>query len=419
MPQTPPATQPEPSASHIHWQEADLPCSARWRSERGAAPPQRVLLADDTTPADSAFRLACEGTALLWRGDFQNARHLLQALARRVDHVAPRKRKQAPTPVALPETFKLYRLAQARRARILGMLLIELDADYAVPLRRAPDFKAACSAAWGEADLAAGKSVVSLRELLGIHSAHEWQRVGVEIPALGAAPENRIHPHYGVFSPVRGEYIQLVATAHLPKPPKGQSQLSAFDIGTGTGVLAAVLARRGVGRIVATDTDPRALACARANVAQLGLEEQVSVVEANLFPDGLASLIVCNPPWLPLRPGSALERAVYDEDGRMLLGFLTGLSAHLTPKGEGWLIISNLAELLGLRSHEELLELFERHGLRVVSRIDAKPLHPKAGDASDPLHQARAKEVTSLWRLATNAVQTPLAAPTAGFSAKP
>lgn len=404
MPLTPPATLPDSSPTQIHWQEADLPCSAHWRSERGTAPPHRVVLADDTTPADSAFRMACEGTALLWRGDFQNARHLLQALARRTDHVAPRKRKQAPPPATLLEAFNVHRQAQARRARILGMLLIELDADYGVPLRRAPDFKAACSAAWGEADPSAGKSVVSLRELLGVHSAHEWQRVGVEIPALGAAPENRIHPHYGVFSPVRGEYIQLVATAHLPKPPKGQSQLTAFDIGTGTGVLAAVLARRGVGRIVATDTDPRALACARANVAQLGLDEQVSVVDADLFPDGLASLIVCNPPWLPLRPGSALERAVYDEDGRMLLGFLAGLGAHLEPKGEGWLIMSNLAELLGLRSRDELLALFERHGLRVVSRIDAKPLHPKAGDASDPLHQARAKEVTSLWRLATNTV---------------
>ena len=400
MPLTPPAALPKPSPIEIHWQEAGLPCSARWRSERGAAPAQRVMLADDTPPADSAFKMACEGTALLWRGDFQNARHLLQAMARRADQVAPHKRKKTRQAMPLIDALNQHRQAQAQRARLLGMLLIEVNADYSIPLRRAPDFKAACTEAWGAADLAAARSVVSLRELLGIHSAHEWQRVGVEIPALGAAPHNRIHPHYGVFSPIRGEYLQLVATAHLPKPPKGQDQLTAFDIGTGTGVLAAVLARRGVGRIVATDMDPRALACARNNIAQLGLEQQVSVVHADLFPPGLASLIVCNPPWLPLRPGSPLERAVYDEDGRMLGGFLQGLRAHLAPKGEGWLILSNLAELLGLRTRDELLALFEHNGLRVVSRIDAKPLHPKASDAGDPLHQARAKEVTSLWRLA-------------------
>ena len=75
-----------------------------------------------------------------------------------------------------------------------------------------------------------------MRELLGIVGAHEWRKKGVEIAALGG----RIHPHYGVFSPVRGEYIDLVAKAPLPLA----SNALAFDIGTGTGVLAAVLAKR-------------------------------------------------------------------------------------------------------------------------------------------------------------------------------
>jgi hypothetical protein len=35
---------------------------------------------------------------------------------------------------------------------------------------------------------------------------------------------------------------------------------------------------------------------------------------------------------------------VYDEGSRMLLGFLNGLAAHLAPGGEGWLILSDLAE---------------------------------------------------------------------------
>ena len=244
--------------------------------------------------------------------------------------------------------------------------------------------------------------MASLRELLGITSSHEWRRVGVEIAALGEAPHNRIHPHYGVFSPVRGEYIQLVATAHLPKPPTGQTALVAFDIGTGTGVLSAVLARRGVAKVIATDQDPRALACARDNLARLNVLDTVQVLQTNLFPEGKASLIVCNPPWLPARPSSPIEHAVYDEGGRMLQGFISGLREHLAPKGEGWLILSNLAEHLGLRSRAELLAAFEAHGLRVVSRIDAKPLHPKTADTGDALHQARAREVTSLWRLAAS-----------------
>jgi SAM-dependent methyltransferase len=394
----------------IHWSEAGEDCSVLWRSERAAPPPKRVVLADDTISADAAYRLACEGTGLLWRGDFQNARQLLQALARRVDKPAkPAKSASASRKKALPadsaspaapaDAFHRHRQAQAQRARVLGMVLIQFDADYGVALRRAPDVRQACSEAWGAPDGqgAAVASVASLRELLGLVSAHEWRKKGVEIVALGAPPDNRIHPHYGVFSPVRGEYVRLVAES--PLPVTDQTPFIAFDIGTGTGVLAAVLARRGIARVVATDQDPRALACAKANLARLGVQARVEVIEANLFPEGRASLIVCNPPWLPARPGSPIEGAVYDEGSRMLLGFLKGLAAHLAPGGEGWLILSDFAEHLGLRTRDELLAAIESAGLKVLGRVDTKPDHPKAQDETDPLHQARAAELTSLWRL--------------------
>jgi hypothetical protein len=83
----------------------------------------------------------------------------------------------------------------------------------------------------------------------------------------------------------------------------------------------------------------------------------------------------------------------------MLLGFLNGLEEHLAPGGEAWLIMSNLAELLGLRSQEFLSEAFARAGLQVLDKLDARPRHPKTSDESDPLHAARRAEITSLWRL--------------------
>jgi methylase of polypeptide subunit release factors len=190
--------------------------------------------------------------------------------------------------------------------------------------------------------------------------------------------------------------VGLVAEAPLPSP----APALAFDIGTGTGVLAAALARRGVARIVATDQDPRALVCARENLARLGLTGQVEVVEADLFPEGRAPLAVCNPPWIPARPSSPIEHAVYDPEGRMLRGFLGGLAAHLEPGGEGWLILSDIAEHLGLRSRAELLAAIDEAGLEVVGRMDARPDHPRANDAADALHDARAAELTSLWRVA-------------------
>ena len=99
------------------------------------------------------------------------------------------------------------------------------------------------------------------------------------------------------------------------------------------------------------------------------------------------------------RPSSRLEQAIYDPESRMLRGFLAGLAAHLTPAGEGWLILSDLAEHLGLRSRAELLGAIEAAGLAVLGRTDIRPTHPRATDPNDPLHTARAAEVTSLWRL--------------------
>ncbi len=371
---------------HITWTEAGEARSALWRSEAALSPPKRVIVADDALTADAAYRYACEGTAILWRGDFQNARQLLSAMARRVDR-KPRKPVRNNDPAAAPaDSFHRHRLAQSQRARVLGMLLLPFEGNYTVPLRRAPDVKLACAEAYGPGG---EPFVASLRELLGLIGAYEWRKNGVAVPVLDA----RIHPHYGVFAPVRSEYLKLVAQAPLP------ADTLAFDIGTGTGVLAALLAKRGVKRIVATDLDPRALDCARENLDRLGLLAQVELAQQDLFPNGRAPLVVCNPPWVPARASAPIERAIFDPESRMLRGFLAGLTAHLEADGEGWLILSNLAEHLGLRSRPELLAMIDAAGLTVLDRLDIRPEHPKASDASDPLHAARAAEITSLWRL--------------------
>ncbi len=389
----------EPAAT-LAWSEGGQARAALWRSQAGVAPPRRVEVVDDTLTADAAHLLASQGTALLWRGDFQNARQLLQALARRLDRPprkAKAKAKAQGVAAASAEAFHLHRMARAQRARTLGMLLIAVEAGHVIALRRAPDVRRVCEEVYGAAEL---PYVISLRELLGLISAGEWRKKGVEVTAL-AALGGRIHPHYGVFAPVRGEYCDLVARAPLPASLAGEGNV-AFDIGTGTGVLAAILAQRGLARVVATDVDERALACARENIARLGLAAKVEVLAADLFPPGRAALVVCNPPWLPGRPGSPLERAVYDPESRMLSGFLAGLAEHLTPQGEGWLILSDLAEHLGLRPRDELARRFASAGLKVLDRLSARPTHRGASDLDDPFHLARAAEVTHLWRLAVD-----------------
>ena len=335
----------------IHWTEGGEARSALWHSAGESTAPNRVVVADDEISADEAYGLACQGTSLLWRGDFHNARQLLIALANRSDR-RPRRRRESAVgapPAARAEAFHRHRQARSQRARTLGALLIGLDGSYRVEARRAPDVREACVEAYGAAE---GPSVLPLRALLGLIGAHEWRAKGIEVPALNA----RIHPHYGVFAPIRSEYLDLIADAPLPALTRSHS--IAFDIGTGTGVVAALLARRGIRQVIATDTDARALSCARANLERLGLAGQVDLQQVDLFPQGRAALVVCNPPWIPVRPSSPLERAIYDPESRMLHGFLNALSAHLAPGGEGWLILSDLAEHLGLRSREALLAAF-------------------------------------------------------------
>jgi 2-polyprenyl-3-methyl-5-hydroxy-6-metoxy-1,4-benzoquinol methylase len=369
----------------LYWPENGVVHHAHWWSESGVAIPARLVIADDSTSADAAYRWACEGTAMLWRGDFQNARQLMLAMARRIDKQAASKRIDVSS-LTLRDVFHRQRQQQARRARLLGMLLLQLDSGHQLSLRRAPDVALACHEAFGSAE---APYVMSLRDLLGAIGAHEWRRNGLMLDVLGG----KIHPHYGVFAPIRNEYLDLITMAPLP------SAGLAFDIGTGTGVLAAILARRGVAKVVATDMEARAIACATENVDRLGLADKVDLVQADLFPQGRAPLIVCNPPWIPAQPNSRLEHAVYDPDSRMLRGFLSGVGSHLEEGGEAWLVLSNLAEHLGLRSREELLAWIAAGGLRVRDRMDITPKHPRARDEQDPLFRARAAEVTSLWRL--------------------
>ena len=117
--------------SVIRWTEGGAAHCARWRSESAAQPAAHVIVADDRTAADEAYGLACQGIALLWRGDFQNARQMLIALGNRAERHTQKASKRGPgrVPASPAEAFHLHRQARAQRARTLGALLVELDED--------------------------------------------------------------------------------------------------------------------------------------------------------------------------------------------------------------------------------------------------------------------------------------------------
>jgi Methyltransferase small domain len=371
----------------VSWQEKNKAQTATWQSEAGNLPPKNILIADDTTNAKVAYKQVCEGASLLYRGDFQNAKQLLQAITRKFD-VKPIKPAEN-----LTQAFHQHRARQIQRASITNKILIELKYG-SCDLKRAPETKDAVAGALvinTKIDKIPERLLLSLRELLGMNGAHEWHKKGVQIDALSA----NIHAAYGVYSPIRGEYLELINQA-----PIGSFK-TAFDIGTGTGVIAAILVTRGIKKVIATDNSIRALNCATDNIARLDLKQYIEVEQANLFPAGhkKADLIVCNPPWLPAKANAPIEHAIYDPNSAMLKGFINGVKAHLNDDGEAWLVMSDLAEHLGLRTNEELQKWIAEAGLSVIEKHDIKPKHAKSADQSDPLYAARSKEVTSLYRL--------------------
>lgn len=357
---------------------------AQWRNESTQKPPKQAVYVSESSAAD-ILKNAHSQTATIWTGDFHNAKQVLAAMKKRIRRPSEHTKKP---PADIQTAFHTHRMKQAQQSRILNMLCVEVLPNFQLDNPRAPDICNALTDVYGSPNK--HPFLLPLNQLLGFLGAHEWHKKGVCIPQL----DGKIHVPFGVFSPLRGEYLDLLAQA--PIPPHTES---AFDIGTGSGVIAAVLARRGIPHISATDNNPKAIACATANIARLGLDKQVGIQNTDLFPQGCADLIVCNPPWLPAKPTSAIETALYDPDSAMLNAFLNGAAGHLNPDGEIWLIISDLAEHLNLREKDFLQHCFQKASLKVAGILKTKPTHRKASDPSDPLALARSKETTFLYRL--------------------
>ncbi|MDO5058631.1 MAG: class I SAM-dependent methyltransferase [Neisseria sp.] len=359
-----------------------------WRSESSQKPPKSAVYRREANAAQ-ILKAAHAGEATVWTGDFHNAKQVLAALKKRVRTPEKCTKPSENSVTGTAALFHRHRMKQSQQSRLINMLAVEIGANFTLDLPRAPDIAAALADVYGEPNRE--PFLLPLNRLLGFLGAHEWHKKGVDIPQLNG----KIHVPFGVFSPLRGEYLDLVWQA--PLHPDFQT---AFDIGTGSGILAALLAERGL-NVTGSDNNPRAAACARANLAQLGLDNKVRIEETDGFPEGRADLIVCNPPWLPAKPTSAVETALYDPDSAMLTAFLNGVSAHLNPDGEAWLIMSDLAEHLGLREPDWLENRITAAGLHIADKLSTKPQHAKAADASDPLAFARMQETTSLYRLRT------------------
>ena len=131
----------------------------------------------------------------------------------------------------------------------------------------------------------------------------------------------------------------------LRDTPEFVADKTVLDIGTGSGLLALCCCRHGAAKVVATDVNPNAVACARHNAKRLGYSPDVRLVspEPNqAIPTAFAAIedseqfdvIMSNPPWEDGKPSQWSDFALYDPDFRLLRSILQDAPRYLRPGGK-------------------------------------------------------------------------------------
>lgn len=165
-----------------------------------------------------------------------------------------------------------------------------------------------------------------------------------------------------VFNPVllrTGEFM-VRALADVNLPP----QASVLDLGTGSGVGSIFSAQRGA-KVTAVDINPEAVRCARLNALLNRLEDNIQVLQGDLFSpltDQRFDLILFNPPFHRGRPNNGLDHAWRGED--VFERFAAELRDRLNPDGQALLVLSSDGD------GHELLALLAEQGFAVTIKAE-------------------------------------------------
>jgi release factor glutamine methyltransferase len=121
------------------------------------------------------------------------------------------------------------------------------------------------------------------------------------------------------------------STSQMLKHLPDVSGKRVLDIGTGTGVLAIFAAIGGAREVVAVDIDPASVRNARENCESLGISDQVTVLQGDLFEpvSGQFDVVLAN---VPILDSAWASKGISVED--TLSRFLAGLDDHLAKDGD-------------------------------------------------------------------------------------
>ncbi len=177
-------------------------------------------------------------------------------------------------------------------------------------------------------------------EAQALHRSHRRCAEGIRYAVLG----HRLHPWHSVYAPSRTGHLELFAT-WLSQYDGPRSH--AVDVGTGCGVLAFLLARKGFAAVTATDINPNSVHSVEQELARHRPAPPISVRHGDLLStvSEPADLVVFNPPWMQGAIDDPLDRALYWE-GDLFERFFAQARQRVTPDGRVVLVFSDIMTLL-------------------------------------------------------------------------
>ena len=167
-----------------------------------------------------------------------------------------------------------------------------------------------------------------------------------------------------------------------------------LDLGVGSGaILLAILAERPNAKGLGVDISEEALAVARENAANLGLDRRVALLRGD-WTAGLEAesfdVVIANPPYIPTRDIETLDPEVRDHEPRLALdGGVDGLEAYRSLAPEILRVLKPdgvFAVEIGWDQSEAVEALFNAAGAQDVrTRKDLADRDRVVGGAKKPL----------------------------------
>lgn len=156
-------------------------------------------------------------------------------------------------------------------------------------------------------------------------------------------------------------------------------RVRVMDMGTGSGAIGIILAKKTLCEMLCVDISPDALSVAKRNAAHLGTKDNISFVCSNLFEgikeDRRFDLILANLPYISVQEWDDLPEDVKNFEPRIALyggeegievyaGFMTGLPYYLKKNGH---VLCEIGSNLQGRKVKNMLESL---GLKTTIKKD-------------------------------------------------